>query len=112
MNVLPLLYVALGSMSLEPSNRRRMRYSPPTADAAWSSAVGHFRQIDPLPTLSACPLCSDRVRTFAPQRFDEKCQERTNALQHSESYFGTDGIAEEWWSTMSQASPRFTKVKL
>jgi hypothetical protein len=27
----------------------------------------HFRQIDPLPTLSACPLRSDRVRTFAPQ---------------------------------------------
>jgi hypothetical protein len=36
----------------------------------------------------------------------------TYAAQHSESYFGTDGIAEEWWSTMSQASPRFTKVKL
>jgi hypothetical protein len=29
--------------------------------------MGHFRQIDPLPTLSACPLRSDRVRTFAPQ---------------------------------------------
>jgi hypothetical protein len=36
--------------------------------------MGHFRQINPLPTLSACPLRSDRVRTFAPQRFDEKCQ--------------------------------------
>ena len=32
------------------------------------SLSGHFRQIDPLPTLSACPLRSDRVRTFAPQR--------------------------------------------
>jgi hypothetical protein len=28
------------------------------------SAQGHFHQIDPLPTLSACPLRSDRVRTF------------------------------------------------
>jgi hypothetical protein len=27
-------------------------------------ALGHFRQINPLPTLSACPLRSDRVRTF------------------------------------------------
>jgi hypothetical protein len=34
----------------------------------------HFRQIDPLATLSACPLRSDRVRTFAPQRFDALCQ--------------------------------------
>jgi hypothetical protein len=34
------------------------------------SLMGHFRQIDPLPTLSACPLRSDRVRTFAPQRID------------------------------------------
>jgi hypothetical protein len=38
------------------------------------SLLGHFRQIDPLPTLSACPLRSDRVRTFAPQRFDAVCQ--------------------------------------
>src|ERR1700720_683334 len=30
--------------------------------------LGHFRQIDPLLTLSACPLRPDRVRTFAPQR--------------------------------------------
>jgi hypothetical protein len=34
----------------------------------WSmSASGHFRRIDPLPTLSACPLRSDRVQIFAPQ---------------------------------------------
>jgi hypothetical protein len=33
------------------------------------SEMGHFRQINPLPTLAACPLRSDRVRTFAPQRF-------------------------------------------
>ena len=26
--------------------------------------MGHFRQINPLPTLSACPLRSDRVRPF------------------------------------------------
>jgi hypothetical protein len=37
------------------------------------SVAGHFRQIDPLPTLSACPLRSDRVRTFAPQRIDAVC---------------------------------------
>jgi hypothetical protein len=28
----------------------------------------HFRQTDPLTTLSACPLRSDHVRTCAPQR--------------------------------------------
>jgi hypothetical protein len=28
------------------------------------SELGHIRQIDPLPTLSACPLRSDRVRAF------------------------------------------------
>jgi hypothetical protein len=43
------------------------------------SLMGHFRQIDPLPTLSACPLRSDRVRTFAPQRIDAVCQNRTHA---------------------------------
>ena len=36
----------------------------------------HFRQINLLPTLSACPLRSDRVRILAPQRIDAKCQER------------------------------------
>jgi hypothetical protein len=41
------------------------------------SESGHFRQIDPLPTLSACPLRSDRVRTFAPQRIDAVCQHET-----------------------------------
>jgi hypothetical protein len=41
------------------------------------AARGHFRQIDPLPTLSACPLRSDRVRTFAPQPIDAVCQEET-----------------------------------
>jgi hypothetical protein len=36
--------------------------------STWLTAVlGHFRQIDPLPTLSACPLRSDRVRIFAPR---------------------------------------------
>jgi hypothetical protein len=38
------------------------------------SVQGHFRRIKPLPTLSACPLRSDRVRTFAPQRFDAVCR--------------------------------------
>jgi hypothetical protein len=38
------------------------------------SGLGLFRQIDPLPTLAACPLRSDRVRTFAPQRIDAVCQ--------------------------------------
>ena len=41
----------------------------------------HFRQINPLPTLSGCPLRSDRVRTFAPQRFDAVCHIRTHAVQ-------------------------------
>jgi hypothetical protein len=45
--------------------------------------MGHFRQIDPLPTLSACPLRSDRVRTFAPQRIDAVCQLLTHALQQT-----------------------------
>ena len=47
------------------------------------AAVGHFRQIDPLPTLSACPLRSDRVRTFAPQRIDAVCQLLTRAVQQN-----------------------------
>jgi hypothetical protein len=36
------------------------------------AAMGHFRQIDPLPTLSACPLRSDRFRNSASQRIDAK----------------------------------------
>jgi len=47
------------------------------AEVKFLRATRHFRQIDPLPTLSACPLRSDRVRTFAPQRFDAVCQEET-----------------------------------
>jgi hypothetical protein len=38
---------------------------------------GQKRRIDPLPMLSACPLRSDRVRTFAPQQFDARCQYAT-----------------------------------
>src|SRR6516225_2038586 len=37
------------------------------AEVQFLSATRHFRQINPLPTLSACPLRSDRVRTFAPR---------------------------------------------
>jgi hypothetical protein len=44
----------------------------------------HFRQIEPLPTLSGCPLRSDRVRTFAPQRFDAVCQQLTHAPQQTQ----------------------------
>jgi hypothetical protein len=49
--------------------------------------MGHFRQIDPLPTLSACPLRSDRVRTFAPQRFDAVCHKLTRAPQQTAPLF-------------------------
>ena len=28
------------------------------------------------------------------------------------NYLGADGMAEEWWSTMSHCSPFLTKVKL
>jgi hypothetical protein len=48
--------------------------------ALLTSASGQFRQIDPLPTLSACPLRSDRVRTFAPQRFDAVVESRMSAV--------------------------------
>jgi hypothetical protein len=51
------------------------------------TGVGHFRQIDPLPTLSACPLRSDRLRTFTPQRFDAVYHERTHAPQQIASLF-------------------------
>jgi len=34
------------------------------------TAVGHFRPIDPLRTRAACPLRSNRVRTFASPRND------------------------------------------
>jgi hypothetical protein len=37
------------------------------------SAQRHFRQIDTLPTLSACPLRSDRVRHLEPQRSNATC---------------------------------------
>ena len=45
------------------------------------SGSGHFRQIDTLPTLAACPLRSDRFRNSAPQRIDAECQIRTHAPQ-------------------------------
>src|SRR5208337_2894312 len=51
-------------------------------DAPSMTARGHFRQINPLPTRSACPLRSDRVRTFAPQRIDAVCHS-TKSLRDS-----------------------------
>jgi hypothetical protein len=56
------------------------------------SLQGHFRQIDPLPTLPACPLRSDRVRTFAAQRFDAVCQEPTRAVQQT-TFTGCNDVA-------------------
>ena len=38
------------------------------------SLMGHFHRIDPLPTLSACPLRSDRVGTLCTAAKDAKCQ--------------------------------------
>jgi len=37
-----------------------------------------------------------------------KVPRRAAYLRMSLSYFGGDGIAEEWWSTINQPSPRFT----
>jgi hypothetical protein len=37
-----------------------------------------------------------------------KCLVAWPYLRMGHSYFGADGIAEEWWSTINQASPRFT----
>jgi hypothetical protein len=71
--------------------------------------MGHFRQIDPLPTLSACPLRSDRVRTFAPQRFDEKCHSTKSLRDSGEvrpvlSTAATEAIAGRGRSALSGAS--------
>ena len=44
--------------------------------------MGHFGQIDPLPTLGMS-LRSDRVRTFAPQQIDAVCHKPTHALQQN-----------------------------
>jgi CHAT domain-containing protein/Tfp pilus assembly protein PilF len=58
----------------EGAARRACPASAASQDKGVStSGLGHFRQINPLPTLSACPLRSDRVRTFAPQRIDAMC---------------------------------------
>jgi hypothetical protein len=45
----------------------------------------------PLPTLSACPLRSDRVRIFAPQRFDAVCQQRSLRVIKDGRYIGIRG---------------------
>jgi hypothetical protein len=50
------------------------------------SQMGHFRQIGPLPTLSACPLRSDRLRIFAPQRIDAVCHKETRAVQQKAAF--------------------------
>jgi hypothetical protein len=68
-----------------------------------TSATGHFRQIDPLPTLSACPLRSDRVRTFAPQRFDAVCQ-RTR--------LGLDNPSEEYLAGYVEANEKTPQISL
>src|SRR5260221_12942186 len=69
-----------------PSTKRLIRSSREslarlTRNEAFLHSLGHFRQIDTLPTLSACPLRSDRVRHLAPQRSDATCQERRSAVQ-------------------------------
>jgi hypothetical protein len=45
------------------------------------SLEGHFRQTNPLPTLSHVRFAPIRVRTFAPQRFDAVCHKVTYAVQ-------------------------------
>src|ERR1700730_9843624 len=64
------------------------------------TARGHFRQIDPLPTLSACPLRSDRVRTSAPQRIDAVCHEPRPRQGVSTSSSGAAHVAFERIKTL------------
>jgi hypothetical protein len=63
--------------SNEHFDRAQTRHQNHCRSAQPMSLMGHFRQIDPLPTFSACPLRSDRVRIFALQRIDAVCQLRT-----------------------------------
>ena len=41
------------------------------------SALGHFRQIEPLATPAECLLCSDRIQSFARRLNVVECQTRT-----------------------------------
>ncbi|MEA3074449.1 MAG: hypothetical protein QOD29_5895 [Alphaproteobacteria bacterium] len=66
----PPTLLALADEVIEQGSSRLLQRKLTTTARA---ALGHFRQINPLPTLSACPLRSDRVRTFAPQRIDAGC---------------------------------------
>ena len=71
--------------------------------------MGHFRRIDTVPTLAVCPLPSDRVLTFAPQRFDAVCQ-CTKSLRDSGevrpvlSTAATEAIVGRGRSALSGAS--------
>src|ERR1700730_7977783 len=91
-------FEARSAPRLYPTERLGVKFPGPTR---------HFRQIDPLPTLSACPLRSDRVRTFAPQRIDAVCQQRTNAMQQRlfDHLVGTGEQRDGWIEAQCFGSP-------
>src|SRR6516225_1150009 len=85
---LRLADVRFGSEADIGARPRHVRFTPESGHS-----VAHL----------GCPLCATSGHGML--RFG--CR-----AQCLGSYFGGDGMAEEWWSTMSQSSPRFTYVKL
>src|ERR1700730_12836762 len=89
-------------------DRTSARSTKPSCNARPDHTLGHFRQIDPLPTLSACPLRSDPVRTFAPQRIDAMCHKPTYAVQQKALTRPLRrrerAVCPEWYSAINERS--------
>ena len=102
-------HVRFARIASEPSHRSdstpcaTTRLMHRSKSGPLSSARGHCRQINPLPTLSGGPLRSDRVRTFAPQRFDAVCHEQTHAVRKIPSFDNIVGAGDKHRRNLSKA---------
>jgi hypothetical protein len=80
---------------LVPVSEVASRYEPssPPRPVAMVSQIGGFR-----------PSPDEQIATNAPQLSPYGCHHSKNLV----GYLGVAGMAEEWWSTISQRSPFLT----
>ncbi len=91
---------------------------PPTSDIADSASHVGFVPVSEVRDRTNLVRLSSSSDGFADRRLQAKCGRtheraaveplRVSPLEDLVSYLGVEGMAEEWWSTISQRSPFLT----